>query len=198
MTNTAKRLQRVAVCVWTVGLVWACLFVSLQTASAMQAEETGKEVKLNVGLSTAKPGEPIDIPLTLSKGDEPQVNRVVGEIGFPKDTLSFVDVELGLSGELSDVNVQAVEKADPNDDKVSLLEVTISGEQPIRPGILAYIKFRVSLNATKGTITLELKNAKATTMEGEPVQMAEGRDGQVELFGLEEEIPVVGCFFFTH
>ncbi len=198
MTNTAKRLQRVAVCVWTVGLVWACLFVSLQTASAMQAEETEKEVKLNVGLSTAKPGEPIDIPLTLSKGDEPQVNRVVGEIGFPKDTLSFVDVELGLSGELSDVNVQAVEKADPNDDKVSLLEVTISGEQPIRPGILAYIKFRVSLNATKGTITLELKNAKATTMEGEPVQMAEGRDGQVELFGLEEEIPVVGCFFFTH
>ena len=155
-------------------------------------------MKLNVGLSTAKPGEPIDIPLTLSKGDEPQVNRVVGEIGFPKDTLSFVDVELGLSGELSDVNVQAVEKEDPDDSKVSLLEVTISGEKPIRPGILAYIKFRVSTNAAKGTIVLELKNAKATTMEGKPVQMAEGRDGQVELFGLEEEIPVVGCFFFTH
>ena len=196
MTNTAKRLQRVAVCVWTFGLVWACL--SVQTASAMQAEETRQEVKLNVGLSTAKPGEPIDIPLTLSKGDEPQVNRVVGEIGFPKDTFSFVDVELGLSGELSDAKVQASEKEDPDDSKVSLLVVTISGEKPIRPGILAYIKFRVSTNAAKGTIVLELKNSKATTMEGEPVQMAEGRDGQVELFGLDEEIPVVGCFFFTH
>ena len=196
MTNTAKRLQRVAVGVWTFGFVGACLFVP--AASGMQAEETGQEVKLNVGLSTAKAGEPIDIPLTLSKGDEPQINSVVAEIGFPKDTFSFVDVELGLSGELSEAKVQAAEKEDPDDSKVSLLEVTVSSEKPIRPGILAYIKFRVSTNAAKGTIALELKNSKATTMEGDPVRMAEGRDGLVELFGLEEEIPLVGCFFFTH
>ena len=196
MTNTAKRLQRVAVCVWTFGFVWACL--PAQTASAMQAEETGQEVKLNVGLSTAKPGEPIDIPLTLSKGDEPQLNEVVGEVSYPKDALSFVDVELGLSGELSDASVQATEKENPDDSEVSLLEVTISGEKPIRPGILAYMKFRVSEGAAKGTLTLELKSSKGTTVEGDPVQMAEGRDGQVELFGADEEIPMVGCFFFTH
>ncbi len=168
-----------------------------QTASAMQAEETGQAVKLNVGLSTAKPGEPIDIPLTLTKDDEPQVNRVGGEVSYPKDALSFVDVELGLSGELSYANVQATEKADPDDDKVSLLEVTVSGEKPIWPGIPAYLKFRVSANAAEGTIALELKNAKATTMEGEPVEIAEKRRTG-RLFGLEEEIPVIGCFFFTH
>ena len=196
MTNTAKRLQRVAVWIWTFGLVGA--YLSVPVESGMQAEETGQEVKLNVGLSTAKPGEPIDVPLTLSKGDEPQISSIAAEIGFPKDTFSFVDVELGLSGELSEAKVQAAEKEDPDDSKISLLEVTVFSEKPIRPGILAYIKFRVSMNAVKGTIALELKNSKATTMDGEPVPMAEGKDGQVELFGLEEEIPLVGCFFFTH
>ena len=196
MANTIKRMQRVVVCAWTLGFVWTCLLT--QALSAMQAGETGHEVKLNVGLSTAKPGEPIDIPLTLSKGDEPQINMVMGEVSFPKNAFSFVDVELGLSGELSDASVQATEKEDPDDPEVSLLEVTISGEKPIRAGILAYMKFRVSENAPKGTLALELKSSKGTTVEGDSVQMAEGRDGQVELFGLDEEIPVVGCFFFTH
>jgi len=196
VTNTPKSLSRVAVYVWTFGFLWACL--SAKTAPAKQAEETEQEVRVNVGVLSAKPGEPIDIPLTLSGGEEPQLNAVVVEISFPKDMLSFVRTELGLSGELSKASVQATEKLDPEDSKVSLLEVTISGENPIRPGLLAYLKFRVSTSAAKGTFTLELRNSNATTVEGEPLQMTKGTDGQVELFGIDEEIPIVGCFIFSH
>ena len=54
------------------------------------------------------------------------------------------------------------------------------------------------MDAKKGVIPLKMKGTKATKADGGPMQLAKGDDGEITIFALDEEIPVVGCFFFTH
>jgi len=155
-------------------------------------------VRLNVGVSTAKPGDVIDIPLTLGVPEGMSVRSVVETISFPKKVLSLAKTELGLSGELSQAEIKTNITDDKGDSDLSDLEITISSKTPLKPGILAYLKFKVSGDAKKGSVSLKVVSSKATTSGGETVEMAKGKDGEVTLFNANEELPVVGCFFFSH
>ena len=187
-------IRRVVSCFLITGFVGVVIWVS--AAGASQSEKETNEVMINIGVSSAKPGEPIDIPLTLSGDEQAQIGTVVSKITFPKNVLTFNRAEIGLAGELSKAQVQATATPDNGNSDLTVLEITIAGQSPIRPGILAYLKFRVSTEAEKGT--LKLQDSKATTVKGEPFQLAKGGDGLVEVFETGETIPMVGCFFFTH
>lgn len=168
------------------------------TAQASQAEASDQGVKINVGVAAAKPGDPIDIPVTLSGGEQVQAGSVITQVSFPKASLSYVAVEAGLAAELAEGQTQGTLQEDKEDSSLTLLEINITGKNPIKPGILVYMKFRVSTDAQKGVIPLKLRDAKVTVSGGGPAQLAKGDDGEVTIFALDEEIPVVGCFFFTH
>ena len=174
-------------------LLWSLLVVS--TFAFGQAAKKEPAVTVNVGISTAKPGDPIDIPVTLSGSGQAPMSSIVAEISFPKNALHFVRAEAGLAGEASEADVHGVLK-DGGDD--SLIEVTIAAKRPIKFGILAYLKFRVSTEAKKGSVQLKMRSSKAATPDGQPVQLAKGKDGEVTVFNLDETIPQMGCFFFTH
>ena len=164
-------------------------------AAAPQAEPA----KVNVGFSNTKPGEPLDLPLTLSALDPLPVGKLVAGITFPKNALSFDAAELALAGEQSEAQIATAVKEVPGESSLSLLEFTMTTKGTLRPGILAYIKFRVSTEAKKGSLSLKWNDLKATSPDGQPVsQVAKGKDGTVVVFNLDEDIPVVGCFFFTH
>jgi len=153
---------------------------------------------LNVGLSTAKPGDPVDIPLTLSGAETPRLGSITVEISFPKATLRFVRASAGLSGEMAEANVQGTVRDAPDVSGLSLLTVTITAKQPIKLGILAYLQFRVATDAPKGTVQLRDQSLQGGSLEREPQTLAKGRDGRVEIFERNEQIPLIGCFFFTH
>ena len=157
----------------------------------------GQGGTINVGISTAKPGDIIDIPLTLSGTEQPKLGSVTAEIGLPKNALSFMKADAGLAGEAAEADVQA-KVQEGGDENLSVVQVTISANRPIKPGILVYLKLQVSKEAKKGSLKLKLESVKAGASEGQPLELAKGKDGEVTVFNLDEQIPQIGCFFFSH
>jgi cohesin domain-containing protein len=174
----------------------AALLVLAATVAPARAQDN--EVRINVGIAAAKPGDPIDIPMTLSGGEKTEVGSVALHVGVPKKLLTYTDMERGLAVELADGELKVAASDDKSDPSQTVLEVTASGKNPIKPGILGYLKFSVSNDAKKGVITLKLIDSKATAAAGGAFQLAKGDDGQLTIFAADEQIPVVGCFFFTH
>ena len=68
----------------------------------------------------------------------------------------------------------------------------------MRYGILAYLKFRMAKDVKKGGFALKLSGVKVSSSENTPIEVAKGKDGEVNVFESDEEIPVLGCFFFSH
>ena len=171
------------------------LFATLTARTAAAQEAV---VRVNVGIAAAKPGDEIDMPLTLSGGENGQVGSILLHVGIPKKVLTYTDQELGLAVELADGVAEVTTKDDETDSSQTILEFSAKGQSCIKPGILGYLKFNVATDAPKGVIDLKLIDTKATTCEGGEMQLAKGDDGQLTIFALDEQIPVVGCFFFTH
>jgi hypothetical protein len=153
---------------------------------------------LNLGTSTAKPGDPVDIPVTISGAEQPQMGSITLELTFPKDALHYVRASAGLSGEMAGAVVEGKPSDAPDAPGLSLLTVSIKAKQPIKPGILAYVHFRVATDAKKGMVPLKTRSVQAAALNAESQPLAKGRDGQVEIFDRDETIPLIGCFFFTH
>ena len=167
-------------------------------APPAQAALGPDEVRINVGVSTAKPEDIIDIPLTLSTPDVTKATSITETVSFPKDTLSLNKAELGLAGEQSQAEIKSDVKDDSSDPTASLVVATISSKAPLKPGILAYLKFKVSNKAKKGTVVLKIVDSKAENSGGGTLTAVKGKDGEVTIFNSDEEIPIVGCFFFSH
>lgn len=190
--QSGRRNRRSAI---AVGFLVVCFGI---LAFSLPAQEpTDSEIAVNVGVSAAKQGDLIDLPLTLSAPENSKVVSVISEISFPKKQLTYTESERGLAAEISEAEV-SVKPKDGSDASVSVLEVSIGGKQALKPGILAYLKFTVADDAPKGELALKVLSTQAKSEGGESVEMAKGKDGEVTVFLKTEEIPVVGCFFFTH
>lgn len=157
-------------------------------AQETESEKTDPAVTLNVGNSTGRPGDVVDIPLVLSAPEIARVGSLVGEISFPKMVLSLMKAKQGLSAELSEAKVEARVRDDTGDTGLSILEFSILAKEPLRPGIAVYLVLKVSENAAKGKATLALRDLKATTEKGEPLQVAKGESGGVEILD-KDEVP---------
>ena len=162
------------------------------------AQERRLEPTLHAGFSTAKPGDPVDIPLTLSGAEQPQVGSIRAELTYPKNALTFVRAEAGLASEMAEADVRGTIQDASDEPNLSLLTVSISPKKPLRPGILLYLKFRVPTESKKGRVQLKVRSVQATRLDGAPLALAKGKDGTVEVFDRDEQIPQMGCFFFTH
>ena len=161
-------------------------------------QEKKAEPTLNVGFSTAQPGDPIDIPITLSGTEQPQTGLIAVELTFPKPALTFVRADAGLAGEMAEADIQGKVRDAPNDSKLSVLTISLSARKPVKPGIVAYLKFHVPTEAKKGRVQFKVLSVKAATLSGAPQPLTKGRDGAVEVYDRDEEVPQIGCFFFTH
>jgi hypothetical protein len=180
----------------TLTVLGGALLLALFTLPAKAQNDAG--VQINVGIAAAKPGDPIDIPLTLSGNENATVGSVLMHVEFPKKLLTYTDSERGLAVELADGEIKVAASDDKNDSTQTVLEISATAKSPIKPGIMGYLKFNVSTDAQKGVIVLKVMDTKATAADGGKMELAKGDDGQLTIFALDETIPVVGCFFFTH
>ncbi len=164
--------------------------------SSQSAEDNS--VQLNVGVAAARPGEPIDIPVTLSGPEGTQLTSALVHVSFPNKFLNYTGSQKGLAVELADGDVQIATSPDKADSSQTVVEISVSSKSCVKAGILAYFSFQAAANTPKGDIPLKLVDYKATSCQGSPMQLARGDDGLITMFASEEEIPVLGCFFFTH
>lgn len=171
----------------------ALLALAMLTGVA-RAEDT----RVNVGFASAKPSDQIDIPITFSGPEGSTAGTLTARISYPSNVLTFDVAERALAAELADAEVKGTTTPDKSDKNLGVLEVNIVGKSAIKPGIVAYIKFKVSKEAKKGELKLDLLESSAKATDGKPVTLAKGDSGSVTMFNMDEEIPVVGCFFFTH
>jgi hypothetical protein len=172
--------------------------LALITLAAIPALAQDSGIRVNVGIAAAKPGDPIDIPLTLSGSADGLVGSLVVKVGVPKQILSYTGNERGLAVELAEGDLEVTTEDDKADSAQAITTFSAKGKSCIKPGILGYLKYAVSTSAQKSDVTLKLLSTDATACEGGAMQLAKGDDGQLTIFALDEQIPVVGCFFFTH
>jgi len=154
--------------------------------------------RVSVGIANTLAGDTVDIPIYLSAPETVKVGSVVQTISFPKKLLSLTRAQAGPTEEQSPAEVKTkITDASDNAD-LAVLEVTVSSKAPLRPGILAYLRFKISIAAREGEIPLKIVDTKAATESGDPVQLTRGRDGVIGIYDTVEAMPAVGCFFFTH
>ena len=172
-------------------------FLSLPTLGWSQRAGADQQARVSLGAIPLLAGDTADIPLILSAPETIKIASVVETISLPKKLVSFTKAVLGLAGEQSqaEINTKTTDGGSPD---LSTLEVTITSKGPMKAGVLAYLKFKVSPDARKGTITLKLLESKGTTESGGPVQITNGKDGAIGVFDTTEEMPIIGCFFFSH
>ena len=184
---------------WRAAIVLLGTFLLLVavTAAPVMAQEKGT-VRVNIGFAAGKPGDPIDVPVTLSGAEAVQVGRVLLHIGYPKYLLKYTGTEPGLAVELAEGDVEVSLADDPMNSSQTVLEFSATGTKCLKPGIIGYLKFTISNEAQKGSIVLKLEDSKAPECNGGDLAVASGEDGQITVFASDEEIPAVGCFFFTH
>jgi hypothetical protein len=180
---------------WIAQLGCSLALLAMFSAGLLQAQES---TRINVGFASAKPSDEIDIPLTFSGAEGSSANSLSAHVSFPSNILTFTTAERALAAELADAEVKATASPDKDNKELSVLDVNITGKSCIKPGIVAYMKFKVNKDAQKGELKLDLLDSSAKGCEDKPLELAKGDSGSVTLFNMDEEIPVVGCFFFTH
>ena len=178
------------------------LFLSVSLYSrpgwGQTARPAAPQVKVNLGTLPTLAGGTVDVPVYFSAPEAMKIASLTTTISFPRKLLSFTKAELGIMGQQSQAELQTGAKDDNTSADLSLLQLTVSSKESMKQGILAYLKFDVSVNATKGKIPLNLVDFKAVSSSGVPVSIAKGMDGAIEVYNTTEEMPVVGCFFFSH
>lgn len=172
-------------------------FLSLPTWGWSQRAAADQQPRISLGAIPLLAGDTADIPLLLSVPETSKIGSLTGTIGFPKKLVSFTKAVVGLAGEQSQAEINT-KTADGSGPDLSTLEITITSKGPMKAGVLAYLKFKVSPDARKGVITLKLLDVKGTNESGGPVQIAKGKDGDIGVYNTTEEMPIVGCFFFSH
>ena len=177
------------------GLLLLSLF-TLPTLTWSQAPKTDQRARVNVGAAPTLAGDTVDIPLTFSAPETTKIGSLAATLSFSKKLLALTKAVSAVEQSRSEIKTST--KDDSGNPELALLEITISSKEPMKPGVLGYLKFKVSPEARKGTLSLKVIASKATTESGRPLPMAKGQDGAIGVFDTTEEMPVTGCFFFSH
>jgi hypothetical protein len=184
---------------WQSRAAGACLLLgvlSLPPSGWSQAANANRAPRVDMGTMPLLAGDTADIPIGLSAPDTAKIKSLDVSISFPKKLVTFTKADQGLAAEQSQAEIKT--KTTDGGSDLSTLEVAFTAPGQLKSGILAYFKFKVSVDARQGVISLKLLDVKGTAEGGAQVQIAKGKDGEIGVYNTTEEMPVVGCFFFSH
>lgn len=171
--------------------------LSVPTLLAVQ-QESGTAHRLNLGFDQSVPGDVAFIAIMFSTSGEVEIGKIITEITFPREILSFKEARGGLPIKSIDAELSAQVRNDDQDTEKSILEVVIVSKagEAIPAGTLVNLIFMISPEApTLHTIVLENRSEAFTT--GDPPERVEltTTDGEIESL----DIPALfACFFYMH
>jgi len=171
--------------------------LSFHTVRAIQQESSAAE-RLNLGFDQSVPGDVAFIAIMFSTAGEVEIGKIITEITFPRQLLSFKEARRGLPINSIDAELSTQVINDDQDSENSILEVVIASKkgEAIPAGTLVNLIFMISPEApTLHTIVLENRAEAFTT--GDPPERVEltTTDGEIESL----DIPALfACFFYMH
>ncbi len=183
-----------AVLLTSILLVLLCL-----CPSRLMAQGTSDTGRFSLGLDKASSGEQTYLPIILSPPTSGGgIIRVVAEISFSSDLLTFVEILSTGSEETANTRLEAEVRTDDNQPTISTLEVTISNPDggALPSGVVANLNFQILEQPPLGTIAKLTSKATFWNVENPARSIqAETTDGEVEIL----EIPgLFACFFYMH
>ena len=171
--------------------------LSLPTLLAVQNESSTAH-RLNLGFDQSVPGDLAFIAVMFSTSEEVEIGKIITEITFPHQLLSFEEARRGLPIKSIDAELSTQVRNDDPESEKSILEIVITSTagEAIPAGTLVNLTFTISPEApTLHTIVLE-NRSEALTM-GDPPERVELTTTNGEIESLD--IPALfACFFYMH
>ena len=171
--------------------------LSLPSVLAAQ-QESGAAPRLNLGFDQSVPGDQTFIAVMFSTADGVEIGKIITEITYSREILSFKEARRGLPINAIDAELSTRVKDDDQNSENSILEIVIASKagEAIPAGTLVNLTFMISPEApTLQTIVLENRSEAFTT--DDPPERVEltTTDGEIESL----DIPALfACFFYMH
>ena len=192
----AKRLSGFAV-------LLSALLLMPTILLAQAASRQGTRIALGSVSGVAK--SQVMVPLYLTP-DPPgiKVGSISATIGFETKAVTFLKAEEGFLLDGVNADIQADLQQDAGNPGKSILRLEVATEgverKALREGLILSLIFRVNDGAADGTVvslTFEQIGAKGIEASPTEIEPLSGQNGTIEVI-LEDALPYVGCFFFTH
>ena len=150
-------------------------------------------VSVDLGMGIAGPGEHAWVAVTLSAGHASRVGRILLEISFPRQFVSFNSATQVAAAESLRLDIKTELQEKEGED---VLRIELSSPSPCPQGELIELQFDLSQEALPNQ-EFSVKNLeqRVETLEGE-VLKARGSDGLIIVAVFGEAIPA--CFFYMH
>jgi len=174
------------------------LLLSFQAAVPAVQHESDTTDRLSLGFDKSDPGNLAFIGIIFSTQGEVEIGRIVAEITFPRQLLSFEEARAGLPIKAINAELSAEVRDDDSNPENSVLDVVIASTTgaAIPAGTLANLTFTLLPEAPTQHI-IELKNkAEAFTTDDspEPVELST-TNGEIESLATPA---LFACFFYMH
>ena len=149
-------------------------------------------IRLDLGTSSAGPGDVVSLPLDFSAVGDPQVATISSEISFPSKLISFVEASMGSAAESAELKINA--RLHTANEEQSVLHIEILAPSTLPQGEVLKLSFRISEEAPlNDEIVLENQRQEVLSVKGERLEVR-GADGII-LVAVE---PLFTCFFYMH
>ncbi len=174
-------------------------------AALLAQASNGQGTRVALGSVSGVAKSQVMVPLYLTP-DPPdiKVGSISAAIGFETKAVTFLKAEEGflLDGVNAGFEADLQQNADDPNKSILLLEVATEGDErkALREGLILSLIFRVNDDAPEGTVvSLAFEQLGAKNIEAPPsaIEPLSSQDGTIEVI-LEDALPYVGCFFFTH
>ena len=170
---------------------WILLACGL-TLGVARAQSEGL-VSVDLGMGIAGPGEHAWVPVTLSAGHASRVGRILLEVSFSRQFVSFNSVTQAAAAESLQLDIKTEVQEKEEED---VLRIELSSPSPFPQGALIELQFDVSQKALPNQeFSVKSLEQRVETPEGEVLE-ARGSDGLIIVAVLGEAIPA--CFFYMH
>ena len=171
--------------------------LSFPTLLAVQNDSSTAH-RLNLGFDQSVPGDVAFIAVMFSTSGEVEIGKIITEITFPREILSFKEARGDLPIKSIDAELSTQVRNDDPESENSILEIVITSNagEAIPAGTLVNLTFMISPEApTLHTIVLENRSEAFTT--GDPPERVELTTTNGEIESLD--IPALfACFFYMH
>ena len=190
-------------CLSGFALLLSALWILPAALLAQAANGQGTRIALGSVSGVAK--SQVMVPLYLTP-DPPgtKVGSISATITFETKAVTFLKAEEGflLDGVNADFEADLQQDADDPNKSILRLEVATEGDErkALREGLILSLIFRVNDDAADGTVVplvVEQFAAKGIDTPPSTIEPLVSQDGTIEVI-LEDALPYVGCFFFTH
>ena len=149
-------------------------------------------IRLELGTSSARPGDVVSLPLDFSAVGDPQVATISSEISFPSKLISFVEANLGSAVESAEPKINA--RLHTSDEERSVLHIEVLAPNTLPQGEVLKLSFRISEEAPlNDEIVLENQRQEVLSVKGERLEVG-GANGII----LVATEPLFTCFFYMH